>query len=111
MAWPDALAEALARVVDELEGRSLVAAGDLADVTDDGRSRPDHQQRLLALVDEPGLDGWWQTSPIDGYHFGHGFALRPGLIRADRTETAAAGKFREAARAAPAPSSQEDPPR
>ncbi len=111
VAWPDALAEALARVVDELEGRSLVAAGDLADVTDDGRSRPDHQQRLLALVDEPGLDGWWQTSPIDGYHFGHGFALRPGLIRADRTETAAAGKFREAARAAPAPSSQEDPPR
>ncbi len=93
VAWPDALAEAVARVNDELDGRPLVVAGDLADVADDGAARPDHQQILMGLAD--GLAGYWQTSPIDGYHFGWGFDLHPGLLRADRTETAAARKYRE----------------
>ena len=54
---------------------------------------------MLGLVGEHGLAGWWQASPIDGYHFERGFDLHPGLITADRGETAAAQKFREAARA------------
>lgn len=97
VAHPDALAEALARVTDELDGRSIVAAADLADITDDGRARPDHEQLLLDLVDDHGLAGFWQASPIDGYHFERGFGLHPGLISTDRTETAAAQKYREAA--------------
>ena len=103
VAHPDAMGEALARVTDELDGRSIVAAADLADVIDDGRSRPDHQQLLLGLVEQHDLAGWWQASPIDGYHFERGFDLRPGLIEIDRSETAAAQKFREAASAVALP--------
>ncbi len=107
VAHPGALSDALGRVTDELEGRTIVAAGDLADVGDDGRARPDHQQAMLDLVDDHGLAGWWQTSPIDGYHFGYGFGVQPGLIRADRTETAAAQTFRNAADAARVPGPEE----
>ena len=98
--WPEAQAEAAARVLDEMGERPVIAAGSLADVTDDGRARPDHQQAMLALVDELGLAGWWQSSPIDGYHFEHGFALHPGLLTADRGETPAAEKYRQVARPA-----------
>ena len=55
---------------------------------------------MMELVDDHSLTGWWQSSPIDGYHFEHGFNARPGLIAADRTETAAANKYRSAAAAA-----------
>lgn len=96
--WPQVQAEAVARVVDELGGKPIVAAGNLGDVADDGRARADHMQAMTALVDDLSLAGWWQSSPIDGYHFEHGFELRPGLVRADRSETAAAEKYREAAR-------------
>ncbi|MEM9564821.1 MAG: family 1 glycosylhydrolase [Actinomycetota bacterium] len=96
-AWPEAMGEALGRVTDELDGRTVVAAGDLGDVTDDGRARPDHLRLLLDLVEEHDVAGWWQTSPIDGYHFEHGFGLQPGLIRADRSETEAARTYRNAA--------------
>lgn len=111
VAWPEAMAQALARVTDELDGRTLVAAGDLADVTDDGRARPDHLQAMLDLVDDADLAGWWQTSPIDGYHFGHGFDLEPGLLRVDRSETAAAQTFRAAASAERVPAGPDDGPR
>ncbi len=99
VAWPEALAEAVHRVSDELDGKEVVAAANLGDVTDDGRARPDHQQTLMAMVEDQGLAGWWQSSPIDGYHFEHGFNLRPGLLSTDRRETPAADKYRQAARA------------
>ncbi len=95
--WPEAQAEAVHRVIDELDGREIVAAGNLGDVTDDGRARPDHQQAMLELVADQSLAGWWQSSPIDGYHFEHGYQLRPGLIEGDRGETPAAEKYRAAA--------------
>ena len=97
VAWPQAQAEAIHRVTEEMDGREIIAAGNLADVPDDGRARPDHQQAMLALVDDHSLAGWWQSSPIDGYQFGHGFDVQPGLITIDRTETPAAQKYREAA--------------
>ena len=97
-AWPEAMAEAVHRVTDELDGRSIVATANLVDVADDGNARPDHQQAMMELVDDHSLTGWWQSSPIDGYHFEHGFNARPGLISADRTETPAAEKYRSAAR-------------
>lgn len=96
-AWLEAQAEAIHRVTEEMDGREIIAAGNLADVTDDGRARPDHQQAMMALVDDHSLAGWWQSSPIDGYQFGHGFSVKPGLITAERTETDAAQKYREAA--------------
>ncbi|MGI9598766.1 MAG: family 1 glycosylhydrolase, partial [Acidimicrobiales bacterium] len=46
--WPEAQAEAIHRVTDELDGRPIVAAGNLGDVTDDGMARPDHQQAMMA---------------------------------------------------------------
>jgi len=116
VASPEALAEALHRVTDELEGREIVAAADLADVADDGRpgapstARSDHEQFLLALVDDQDLAGFWQSSPIDGYHFEHGFALHPGLLTADRSETAAAAKFQEVAGASSRPSGHDPAP-
>lgn len=98
-AWPEAQAEAVHRVTDELDGREIIAAGNLADVTDDGSARPDHQQAMMELVDDHSLAGWWQSSPIDGYQFEYGFRSNPGLIASDRSETPAAEKFRNAATA------------
>lgn len=97
VAWPEAAGEALDRVVDEVGHRPVMAAGDLADVPDDGRARPDHQQAVLAMAFDVGAAGWWQSSPIDGYHYEHGFGLQPGLIAGDRTERPEAEKYREAA--------------
>ena len=101
VAWPEAQAEAVHRVTEEMDGREIIAAGNLADVADDGRARPDHQQVMMALVDDHSLAGWWQSSPIDGYQFGHGFDVQPGLITVERTETAAAQKYRDVAAAMP----------
>ncbi len=95
--WPEAQAEALARVADELGDKPIIAAGNLGDVTDDGRARPDHVQAMMAMVDDLSVAGWWQSSPIDGYHFEHGFELRPGLITGDRADTPAGEKYREVA--------------
>ncbi|MEM7275895.1 MAG: family 1 glycosylhydrolase [Actinomycetota bacterium] len=100
-AWPDAMAEAAARVVDEVADRPIIITGDLGDVADDGRSRPDHQQAAMAIVDDLSLAGWWQSSPFDGYDPDRGFARRPGLMTEDRVEQPAAAKYREAATGSP----------
>ncbi|MEL7210943.1 MAG: hypothetical protein AAGK32_22365, partial [Actinomycetota bacterium] len=96
IAWPESMASSLHRVTEELGDHRIVAAGSLADVTDDGNARPDHLRRLLDLVDElgSGLDGWWQSSPIDGYHWQHGNELSPGIIDRNRAETRAAAVLR-----------------
>jgi len=81
----------LRAVSETLATTPIVAAGDLADVKDSGRSRPDHLRYLLDHVAEAGRDlnviGWWQTSPIDGYHWERGFELHPGLIDRSRNES------------------------
>ncbi len=97
VAWPDASAEALHRVVDEVDDRPVIAAGDLADVAEDGSRRPDYQQAILEVAVDAGASGWWQSSPIDGYHYEYGFDLHPGLISYDRAERKEAEKFRRAA--------------
>ncbi|MGF1596258.1 MAG: family 1 glycosylhydrolase [Acidimicrobiales bacterium] len=90
VAWPEAQGDALHGVIDHLGDKQIVAAGSLADVTDDGRARPDHLRAMLDVAADAGIVGWWQTSPIDGYHWERGFGLRPGIIGGDGTETAAA---------------------
>ena len=91
------MAEMLRRVADELDEHEIVGAGDLAAVDDDGRARPDHVQAVLDLTADAAAEtrvvGWWQTSPVDGWHWLGGNTARPGLITADRTETAAARAF------------------
>ncbi len=93
------MAETLRRVADELGSHEVVAAGSLAGVVDDGRTRPDHVQQALdataEAIEETSVVGWWQSSPIDGYHGDQAGTLRPGLIAHDRTETAAAATFRD----------------
>lgn len=96
--WPEAMAENLRRGAEELGGHEIVAAGNLADVADDGRARPDHQQAVLDLTSEAAAEtrvvGWWQSSPIDGYQWEHGDTIRPGLIDGSRVEGAAAETVR-----------------
>jgi beta-glucosidase len=98
VALPELQLETLRRAADKLD-QPLVAAGDLADVTDDGRARPDHVQAVLEgtieAAGETTVAGWWQTSPIDGYQWERGFTLHPGLIDRQRNETDAAATFRE----------------
>ncbi|MEM8923285.1 MAG: family 1 glycosylhydrolase [Actinomycetota bacterium] len=94
VAWPEAMAEVLHRVVDTLGDHEIVAVGDLADVTDDGRARPDHLRAMLDVVDDVGAAGWWQSSPIDGYHWRAGHSLSPGLIDRQRAEHPAAGELK-----------------
>ena len=93
----ESMAELLRRVADELDEHDIVGAGDLAAVADDGRARPDHVQAVLGLTADAAVEtsvvGWWQTSPIDGYHWLGGTTERPGLITADRSETDAARSF------------------
>jgi beta-glucosidase len=97
-AWPDGMAEALRRAADALGSHPIIGAGSLADVADDGRARPDHIQAVLDLTAEAARDtsvaGWWQSSPIDGYHWRRGFSLQPGLIDGQRHESPAAEAFR-----------------
>ncbi len=107
VAWPEAQLESLHRVIESLGDHEIIAAGNLGDVVDDGTdssAAADHQQLLMTtMVDMTkssipdqtnGLAGWWQSSPIDGYHYEHGFQLRPGLIRSNRTVAPAGEKFR-----------------
>lgn len=93
----EAMAEMLRRVADELDEHEIVGSGDLAAVADDGRARPDHVQAALDLTADAAAEtsvvGWWQTSPIDGYHWLGGTTVRPGLITRDRSETDAARAF------------------
>ena len=97
---PDSMAESLRRVAEEFETHEVVGAGNLAPIPDDGRARPDHMQAVLDLTSEAttetSVTGWWQSSPIDGYHWLAGSASH-GLIEAGRAESPAATTFRGSA--------------
>lgn len=100
--WPPASEENLRWVADRLDGRPIMAAGSLADVTDDGRSRPDHVETMMGIAKQAAsttnVVGWCWSSAIDGYHWEHGHRIRPGLVTADRQPTSAADSFRALAR-------------
>ncbi len=91
---PEPQLEAFARLADIVGDRSLVAAGDLAGVPDDGQHQPDHIDALALGVRSLGATGWWQTSPIDGWHWLGGFGATPGVVDRDRNEREAAGTLR-----------------
>lgn len=82
------LIEALATAGNEASERSgsrrVVWCSDLASVADDGQARSEHLGSLLDAATEAGAD-WWQSSPIDAWHWEQGFDSKPGIIGSDRT--------------------------
>ncbi len=90
---PEALLAPLEAVLDASGDRTVVAASDLAGVLDDGSAQLEHLRALVAGSADIGADGWWQSSPIDGWHWQHGFTATPGLIDRDRTTRSAAASY------------------
>ncbi len=90
----DRLAEGLERIVGRIGERTLTAVADLAPVPASDESGADHLGELMTAAFELGADGWFQSSPIDGWHWEAGEHLSPGLITRDRTPKPAADTFR-----------------
>ena len=90
---PDALLAPLEAVLASSGDREVVAAGDLAGVDDNGSAQAEHLRAMVSGSADVGVAGWWQSSPIDGWHWQHGFTATPGLIDRDRTVRPAAGAF------------------
>lgn len=88
--------EALERVLDSTGDRVVIAAADLQGVALDGEARSDRLRALLDGTAGLGADGWWQTSPIDGWHWLAGFDAEPGVIDRDRNERDVAETLRRA---------------
>ncbi len=62
--------------------RSLVVAGSLGQVADDGAARADLAASMRAVAADVGAP-LWVSSPIDGWHFEYGAGAAPGLIGRD----------------------------
>ena len=92
---PDAasMLEGLEPVSEACGDRSVIGAGDLGGVPDDGDAQLDHLRTMIDGVAEQGAVGWWQTSPIDGWHWQHGFGMTPGVFDRDRKQRSAAQAF------------------
>lgn len=90
---PDALLAPLERVLAASGDRRIVAAGDLAGLPSDESAQFDHLRAMTTGAADAGVDGWWQSSPIDGWHWQHGFDATPGLVNRDRSVRAAAAAF------------------
>ena len=90
---PEALLASLEAVLDASGDRSVIAAGDLAGVLDDGSAQVEHLRALVAGSADVGAAGWWQSSPVDGWHWQHGFTVTPGLIDRNRTTRPAAASY------------------
>lgn len=89
----DALLDPLESVAASAGDRAVIVAGDFAGIPDDGANQSEH---LFGLVDgaiERGCAGWWQTSPIDGWHWQSGFSTTPGVFDRDRNRRNGAEGF------------------
>lgn len=89
----DALLAPLEPVMASSGDRKVVAAGDLAGVPDSGSARAEHLRAMVSGSAEVGATGWWQSSPIDGWHWQHGFAAAPGVIDRNRAVRSGANPF------------------
>ena len=85
----EALLDPLERIAAAAGDREIIASADLAGVSDDGSAQADHLTALIAGATERGATGWWQSSPLDGWHWQHGFSRTPGLLDRDREWRAA----------------------
>ncbi len=85
----EAHAEAISHALELAGERDSIIAGDLAlfSSTEFGATEPDRADGLaemLELTQSVGATGWWQASPIDGWHWEHGFGIDPGLANQNR---------------------------
>ena len=92
---PDALIACLEAVLGSSGDRQVVVAADLAGVPDDGPAQLEHLGTMVHETADAGADGWWQTSPIDGWHWQRGFTAAPGVVDRGRTVRAAASAFNQ----------------
>lgn len=88
--WSDAsipLIEAMAtagfEATERAGSRNVVWCADQAKVAGDGQARSEHLAALVGAASEAGA-GWWQSSPIDGWHWEQGFDSEPGVISSKR---------------------------
>jgi beta-glucosidase len=91
------LVAGLARVRDHLGERPVLGVADLAPYGGGTEGGADYLAELIRGAAEVGVDGWFQSSPIDGWHWEGGEQLTPGIIdRSRRPKPAAAAfQFRE----------------
>ncbi len=89
----DRLAEGLSRVADHVGERPLTAVADLGPAPGSQQGQADYLDELIATSVDIGVDGWHQSSPIDGWHWEAGEHLDPGIIGRDRTPKPVAGVF------------------
>ncbi len=85
----------LARVRDEVGERSVFAVADLAAVDAAGDAGAGYLGELMAGAADLGVDGWFQSSAIDGWHWEAGDRLAPGIVDRDRRPKPAADVFAE----------------
>jgi beta-glucosidase/6-phospho-beta-glucosidase/beta-galactosidase len=88
--WSDApipalegLTTAAYEATERAGSRNVVWCADLSNVAENGQARTDHLDALVSAASETGA-GWWQASPIDGWHWNRGFEANPGVISSDR---------------------------
>lgn len=87
----DALLAPLEAVAAAAGDRQVVAAADLSAVGDvDGDAGFEHIAAMRTGAKDMGAHGWWQTSPIDGWAWQHGFSASPGVVDRDRNRRPAA---------------------
>lgn len=92
---PEAMLEGLGPVMDAAGDRIVVAAADMSGLPTEGDAPADQLHALVAGARERGVSGWWQASPIDGWHWQHGFERTPGVIDRDRNRRSAGGALAE----------------
>ncbi len=89
----DRLGEGLSRVADHIGGRPLTAVADLAPAPTSAQGQADYLDELITTATSIGIDGWLQSSPIDGWHWEAGEHLDPGIIDRDRVAKPVAQVF------------------
>ncbi len=93
----EGLLTAFEHTCDSLPETEKLAAADLTPVDDDSDAQAQHLRTLHEGVLDRNGDGWWQSSPIDGWHWERGFDGRGGLIDAARSERDVAHTFADLA--------------
>lgn len=90
----EGLATAANRTLVDLPDAPATIAADLAPVPDE-QAAADHLAELRSIAEDFGADSWWQTSPIDGWHWERGIDGLGGIVDADRAPRLAAGLLAE----------------
>lgn len=88
-----AVLDGLDPAIEASGDRTVVAAGDLAEQSADGASGSEYLELVFEGIRERRAIGWWQASPIDGWHWQHGLERSPGLFDRGRGARMAVNTF------------------